>query len=68
MENILRNLAQLTIRLLATPADDLRHQPETLVEIERLANQVLSEVAALRAAGTYLPGERSGSWRIQPHA
>jgi hypothetical protein len=64
MDQIQRQVAEMAIRLLAVSADVLRTDPAALEEIERVATQVLKEVAALRAGRSYLPGERSGSWRI----
>ncbi len=64
MDQIQRQIAELAIRLLAVPADALRTDPAALEEIERIATQVIKEAAAIRAGKLYLPGERSGSWRI----
>ncbi|HSP67886.1 MAG TPA: hypothetical protein VLN48_09175 [Bryobacteraceae bacterium] len=69
MEQLQRSVTELAIRLLASPADSLSNDPAALAEIERIATQLLKEVAAARAASAPLPGERRGAWRIpQPHA
>ncbi len=64
MDQIQKQLAEMAIRLLAVPVDSLRNDSAALDEIERIATQVIKEVAALRAGKSYLPGERSGAWRI----
>ena len=63
MDQLKRDLAELTIRLLALPASASRDQV-ALGEVERMAKQVLWEVAALRSRDTSLPGEKCGAWRI----
>jgi len=52
----------MTIRLLALPSNAPRDRV-ALAELEKMANQVLREVAALRSRETYSPGEKSGAWR-----
>jgi len=64
MDQIQKHVAELAIRLLAMPADGVRNDHQALGEIERLATQILKEVAAARVANSYLPGERTGLWRI----
>ncbi len=56
----------MAIRLLARSADGLRNDPDALAEIERLAQQVLKEVAGMRATTARLPGETRGAWKILP--
>jgi hypothetical protein len=64
MEDLQRHAAELAIRLLALPADGVRNNPQLMDDLERLATQVIKDVAAARAGRSYLPGERSGSWRV----
>ena len=67
MDQIAKQLAELSLRLTALPADGLRNDIHTLDTIELLAIQVLNEVAAARRARNRAPGETSGVWRaMQP--
>ena len=64
MHPLAKQLAELSLRLTALPADGLRDNTAELEQIEHLATQVLNEVAALRRARHRTPGEASGMWRV----
>jgi hypothetical protein len=63
LDRLKRDLAEMTIRLLALPSSASRDHV-ALAEVERMANQVLWEVAALRSQETSLLGEKCGVWRV----
>ena len=63
MDQLQKHVAELAIRLLALPADGLRGDPQLMADLERVATQVLKDVAAARVSKSYLPGERSGCWQ-----
>jgi len=62
LDQLKKDLAEMSIRLLALPANAPRDD-RAVAEVERMANQVLREVAALRARETSGPGEKRGAWR-----
>jgi len=62
VDQLKRDVAEMTIRVLALPSN-ATHDHGALAEVERMANQVLREVGALRSRETSA-GERSGAWRI----
>jgi len=58
----------MTIRLLALPPG-ATPGAAALAELEKLASQVLREIAALRASAEPTVGEKRGLWRIpQDHS
>ena len=58
---IVKQAAEIALRLAALPAGDLRDNPKFLDSIEQLAMRVLKEVSALRTPKP-LQGETRGMW------
>jgi hypothetical protein len=63
VDQLKRDIAEMTIRVLALPSITPRDHA-VLAEVERMANQVLRQVAALQSQESSSPGEQRGAWRI----
>jgi hypothetical protein len=67
VEQLIRDSAELALRLAAIPIDRLRNDVVALDAIEQLALRVLKEVSAVRTGRNPVVGEISGKWRaMQP--
>jgi hypothetical protein len=64
MDELQKHAAELVIRLLQFPADRIRNNPQLMDDLERVATQVIKDLAAARSGKRYLPGERSGYWQV----
>jgi len=64
MDQLAKQVAELALRLTTLPAGGLRTDTQTLDAVERLANQILSEVSAARLSAARAPGESRGMWRV----
>ncbi len=64
---LVKQAAELALRLAALPADGLRNDTQALDAIEQLATRILKEVSAVRTGKSYAVGEISGMFRaMQP--
>jgi hypothetical protein len=63
MDQLKRDLAEMTIRMLALPSNSSGDHV-ALAEVERMANQVLREVAMLKSREAAAMHERCGVWRV----
>ena len=67
VDQLVRQAAEIALRLAALPADGLRNDVKALDAIEQLATRILKEVSAVRTGKSYTPGESSGRWQaMQP--
>jgi hypothetical protein len=64
MDQLRKQAADMALKLLAASDDELLRDPRALDDLEQLATQLLKTVAGLRIGRAYVPGERSGAWRV----
>jgi hypothetical protein len=62
LDQLKKDVAEMTIRLLTLAPNTPDHA--ALAEVERMATQVLREVAALKTREASSVGEKRGAWRI----
>ena len=63
VDQLVKQAAEIALRLAALPADGLRNNSLELDCIEQLAMRILKEISAIRAAKPHAVGESSGMWR-----
>jgi hypothetical protein len=67
LEQLVKQAAELALRLAALPANGLRNDSQSLDAIEQLATRILKEASAVRTGRNPVVGETGGMWRsMQP--